>query len=71
MVAGILGVELALAIGKAAHEGTGAFFAKHVAIRQAVSGEDLLNHGSQPTRSFAEELVARIDDFLRRVLLGM
>ena len=69
MVAGILGVERAFAIGQAADHRAGALLAEQIAVGQAVGGENLLDDGGQPARRRAEELVTGIDDLLSGVFL--
>jgi hypothetical protein len=57
VVARILGIEVALAVGQPADDGTGTFLAENITVGRAVSGEDLLNHRRQTARRGAEKPV--------------
>ena len=70
MVAGILGVERALAIGQAADQRAGALLAEQIAIGQAIGGEDLLDDAWPDRRRSRRRTVTGIDDLLRGVFLG-
>ncbi|MGZ2425673.1 hypothetical protein ACVIRM_004635 [Rhizobium laguerreae] len=68
MFAGVLGVQLAFAIGKAGDEGAAAFLSEDIAVRQAVFLEGTLDDLGKPAAGGTEEGVAGVDDFLHRVL---
>lgn len=67
MVARILGIERAFAIGQAADEGPGTFLTKNIAVGQTKTLERLLDRACDSTRSRPEEPVTRFDDFLGSV----
>src|SRR5262245_9413557 len=67
MAAGILGVEDALPIAQAGHEGTGRFLAQDVAVGAALLLEHVLDHAGEPLADRAEEAVAGGQDLSRGV----
>src|SRR5690606_25531975 len=62
VVAGVLRIERALAIGEAADQGAGALLSQHITVGEAVSGEYVLDHRRQPSRCGAEKAMAGLDD---------
>ena len=68
MLAGILGVERAFAVGQAREKGARALLAEDIAVRQAVGFEGALDELGKPARGLAEEAVAGIDDLLQGIL---
>ena len=64
-IAGILGVEHALAVAQPGDEGAAGLLAEDVAVRQAPVADRLLDDLRQPARHRAEEVVAGVDDFAR------
>ncbi|CVI60910.1 hypothetical protein AGR9A_Cc30014 [Agrobacterium salinitolerans str. Hayward 0363] len=71
MLAGVLGVKRAFAIGEARDEGAGAFLAENVTVRKTVLLEGALHHLGKAAGGFTEESVARINDFLKRILIAV
>src|ERR1019366_934224 len=77
-VAGVLGVELAVAVAQADHEGAAAFLTEYIAVGLTPAADGLLHHLRQSARYRAEEAMPFANDLiglegvpaLRRLVLG-
>src|SRR6185436_1595 len=69
-VAGVLGVERALAVTQPADECAAALLAEHVAVRLTPGRERTFDHARESARHPAEQAMAGIEDFIRRVAFG-
>src|SRR3954468_7914598 len=66
----VLGVEGAFAIAKSANESAAALLTEDVAVRLPPGGEGALDHAGEAARDAAEEFMAGVEDFIRRIAFG-
>ena len=69
-IAGILGVERAVAVAQAADEGAAGFLAQNVAVRLPPLAHRFLDDHGEPARDAAEKVMSGIDQFVRRELVA-
>src|SRR5690606_38370941 len=69
-IAGIFGVEGALAVAQTRDEGPRAFLAQDVAVRQAPLADRTFDDGCETPRDVAEEPGSGFEEFIRRIGAG-